>query len=190
MPNFPDAHFTLPIAKTHTLSLANTALGWIGIERYENCLRRLYFDLPTESSLMQAVRQARAADGFLADSLELRSAEEDELHGRLADFTLGVADDFLDVQIDVRHLTPFAQKVVDACRQIPLGQTRTYAELAAAAGSPQAARAVGNVMAGNRIPIIVPCHRVVGSGGSLGGYSATGGLRTKRRLLELEAAMA
>ncbi|MEX1224432.1 MAG: MGMT family protein, partial [Pirellulales bacterium] len=76
-----------------------------------------------------------------------------------------------------------------ACRRIPIGQTMSYAELAAVAGSPGAARAVGNIMAGNRVPIIVPCHRVVGSGGSLGGYSSSGGLRTKRRLLSLEASL-
>ena len=73
------------------------------------------------------------------------------------------------------------------CRRIPYGRTMSYAELAAKAGSPNAARAVGNCMAGNRIPLIVPCHRVVCSDGRLGSYSAPGGTRMKRRLLDLES---
>jgi methylated-DNA-[protein]-cysteine S-methyltransferase len=68
------------------------------------------------------------------------------------------------------------------------GRVRTYGELAAAAGSAGAARAVGSVMAKNRHPIIVPCHRVVGSAGSLGGFSARDGINMKRRMLELEGA--
>jgi len=73
---------------------------------------------------------------------------------------------------------PFQRKVLVACRRIPVGKTRTYAELAAAVGSPKAARAVGRVMATNRpLPIIIPCHRVVGSAGGLGGFSAAGDSR-------------
>ncbi len=83
--------------------------------------------------------------------------------------------------------TPFAKRVLEACRRIPYGKTRSYAQLAAAAGAPGAARAVGRVMAGNRVPLVIPCHRVVGSGGKLGGFSAPGGLETKQRLLDLEA---
>ena len=66
------------------------------------------------------------------------------------------------------------------------GLTRTYGELAAECGSPGAARAVGSVMAKNRYPLIVPCHRVLAAGGELGGYSAPDGLKMKRRLLEME----
>jgi methylated-DNA-[protein]-cysteine S-methyltransferase len=71
-----------------------------------------------------------------------------------------------------------------ACAAIPYGEVRTYAELAGAAGSPRAVRAAGNAMARNPIPIIVPCHRVLRSGGGLGGYG--GGLDVKRWLLGLE----
>jgi methylated-DNA-[protein]-cysteine S-methyltransferase len=66
----------------------------------------------------------------------------------------------------------------------------TYGDLAAAIGSPGAARAVGSVMARNCFPLIVPCHRVLGAGGSLGGYSAPDGLRMKRRLLAMEGQQA
>ena len=88
--------------------------------------------------------------------------------------------------VELDHLAPFARRVVELCRRIPYGQTLTYGELAAQAGSPRAARAVGNVMRTNRCPLVVPCHRVVPSGSGLGGYSAPGGVRAKLRLLELE----
>ena len=71
---------------------------------------------------------------------------------------------------------------------MPRGETVSYAELAGRAGSPNAARAVGGVMAGNRVPLLVPCHRVVGAGGRLGGFSAPTGVELKKRLLALEAA--
>ena len=76
--------------------------------------------------------------------------------------------------------------MVMECRKIPYGKTLSYGQLAAKAGRPGAARAVGNHMAGNRTPIIVPCHRVLPSGGGLGGFSAAGGVALKRRLLEME----
>jgi methylated-DNA-[protein]-cysteine S-methyltransferase len=101
-------------------------------------------------------------------------------------FAAGEAVDFCDVCIDVEHLTPFARRVVADCRNIPRGESRTYGNLAAECGSPGAARAVGSVMAKNRCPIVVPCHRVVGAAGSLGGYSAPEGLSMKRRLLAME----
>ena len=106
---------------------------------------------------------------------------------RLQAYAAGVAEDFSDVVIDMDSVTPFQRRVVQACRAIPYGETRTYGELAAAVGVPQAARAVGNVMAANRTPLIVPCHRVITSSGVLGRYSAGEGTRTKLRLIETEA---
>ena len=105
---------------------------------------------------------------------------------RVQAYAGGEPDDFTDIEIEASDLSQFQQRVLRLCRRIPPGETITYAELAARAGSPAAARAVGNAMAQNRIPLVVPCHRVVGSGGSLGGYSAPGGLATKRRLLAME----
>jgi methylated-DNA-[protein]-cysteine S-methyltransferase len=96
---------------------------------------------------------------------------------------------FDDVPVNLADLSPFQSKIVRACRKIGRGRMRTYGDLAAAAGSPGAARAAGSVMAKNRLPIIIPCHRVVGSGGSLGGFSAPTGLDLKRRMLALEGAL-
>jgi methylated-DNA-[protein]-cysteine S-methyltransferase len=110
-----------------------------------------------------------------------------EVLDRLARFTAGEVVAFQDVPIAMGHLSLFQRRVVKACRAIPAGERRTYGQLATAAGSAGAARAVGQVMASNRVPLIVPCHRVVAAGGRLGGFSAPNGLAMKRRLLELEA---
>jgi methylated-DNA-[protein]-cysteine S-methyltransferase len=88
------------------------------------------------------------------------------------------------VTIDLSGVPPFHRKVLAAARRIPYGRTVTYGELARRAGSPRAARAAGQAMAHNPVPLIVPCHRVVASGG-LGGFG--GGLALKRLLLALEA---
>ena len=81
--------------------------------------------------------------------------------------------------------TEFTRRVYEVVRSIPAGETLTYAEVARGAGHPGAARAVGSVMANNRHPLFIPCHRVVASGG-LGGFSGPGGLAQKRQLLALE----
>ena len=81
--------------------------------------------------------------------------------------------------------TPFQRRVWEALRRIPYGATATYGEIARAVGSPGAVRAVGAACARNPVPIIVPCHRVIGADGTLTGYA--GGLERKRALLELES---
>jgi O-6-methylguanine DNA methyltransferase len=87
--------------------------------------------------------------------------------------------------LDLAAGTPFQQKVWAALREIPAGQTESYGRLAAALGAPKAARAVGSACAANPIPLLIPCHRVLPSGGGLGGFS--GGLHWKRLLLAREA---
>ncbi len=90
------------------------------------------------------------------------------------------------VPIDWGEISAFRRRVLEACRKIPFGATATYADLARAAGSPGAARAVGSTMATNPLPLIVPCHRVLRSDGSLGGFSSPQGPSQKTRLLRLE----
>jgi methylated-DNA-[protein]-cysteine S-methyltransferase len=108
---------------------------------------------------------------------------------RLQKFAAGEPDDFSGIELDLSHLTDFQRRVVNACRRIKAGRSCSYAELAAKAGSPRAARAVGNVMRGNRYPLIVPCHRVIAASGKLGGFTSPQGLAMKQKLLEREAAM-
>ncbi|MGI8981273.1 MAG: methylated-DNA--[protein]-cysteine S-methyltransferase [Pirellulaceae bacterium] len=110
-----------------------------------------------------------------------------ELIQRLQSYAAGDKSvTFGDVPLELSHLSVFQKKVVDRCRRIRVGGTRTYGELAGLAGFPGAARAVGSVMSRNRFPIVVPCHRVVGSAGSLGGFSAPQGISLKARMLALE----
>jgi methylated-DNA-[protein]-cysteine S-methyltransferase len=89
--------------------------------------------------------------------------------------------------LDLRALPAFTVSVLRELGKVPYGQTTTYGELAARVGHPRAARAVGTVMNRNRIPIVLPCHRVVGANGSLVGYA--GGLERKTALLRLEGAL-
>ena len=92
-------------------------------------------------------------------------------------------------KIDWRsQATPFQRKVYEVLLKIPKGQVRTYAQVARAIGKPRAARAVGQALKRNRWAPMIPCHRVIASDGTLGGYSATGGLRAKRELLRREKA--
>jgi methylated-DNA-[protein]-cysteine S-methyltransferase len=106
---------------------------------------------------------------------------------RILEYAAGDPVEFRDIPLPAATGGPFQQRVLAACRDVAYGQTRTYADLALAAGSPRAARAVGNVMSANRLPLLIPCHRVVGSGGRLGGFSAPRGVALKRELLAMEA---
>ncbi|MBJ7331997.1 MAG: methylated-DNA--[protein]-cysteine S-methyltransferase [Solirubrobacteraceae bacterium] len=107
----------------------------------------------------------------------------DDTRRELDEYFTGKRHDF-DIPIDWRLTTPFARRVLQATAQIPFGDTSTYAQIAAAAGSPKGARPTGNALGSNPIPIIVPCHRVMASGGKMGGY--TGGLSRKELLLGIE----
>ncbi|MDA0660303.1 MAG: methylated-DNA--[protein]-cysteine S-methyltransferase [Planctomycetota bacterium] len=101
-------------------------------------------------------------------------------------FLSGEPTTFGHVPLDLRGLTDFQRDVTAACCGIEWGRTSTYAELAHDVGRPRAARAVGGVMRRNRLPLVVPCHRVVGAQGKLTGFSAPDGIAMKQRLLTME----
>lgn len=92
------------------------------------------------------------------------------------------------VRLDTGDMPLFRRAVLAVCEAIPYGETVTYADLAKAVGNPAAARAAGGAMAFNPLPLVIPCHRVLRSDGSLGGFSSTGGLTLKERMLQLEKA--
>ena len=96
----------------------------------------------------------------------------------------GQLRDLRDVPLDERGVDDFRRAVYAATCQAPAGETRSYGEVARSIGRPDGARDVGAALARNPIPIIVPCHRVVAANGALTGFSAPGGLQTKRRMLE------
>ncbi len=112
-------------------------------------------------------------------------ARLDAAAGELDEYFAGRRTAF-DLPLDLSLSKGFRREVLEHLRAIGYGRTETYAEVAVAAGSPRAVRAVGSACATNPLPVIVPCHRVLRSDGSLGGY--LGGLEAKRALLDLEAA--
>lgn len=169
----------------------DTELNWMAIAWHSNALQGIAFGhrarRQAELAVARPLRLSHHFGRFVGDN---QSNNPPIWVGELTDdlrrFAAGEPVDFSDVPLDVDHLTPFARSVVAACRRIPWGQVRTYGELATICGAPGAARAVGSVMAKNRFPLVVPCHRVLAAGGALGGYSAPDGLRMKRRLLAME----
>jgi methylated-DNA-[protein]-cysteine S-methyltransferase len=109
----------------------------------------------------------------------------DPLRRELDEYFTGHRRSF-ELELDWSLIGPFARRVLTATAAIPFGGVQSYAEVAAEAGSPRGFRAAGQALGSNPIPIVIPCHRVLRSGGSLGGYG--GGLERKRWLLELEGA--
>lgn len=112
----------------------------------------------------------RRDEPFKETKLQLRAY----FAGQRQDFNLSLAPD----------VTAFQGRVLAALQEIPYGQTRSYQDIATAIGNPRAVRAVGGANGSNPLPIVIPCHRVIGSGGALTGFG--GGLETKRFLLDLE----
>lgn len=116
------------------------------------------------------------------------SAEAREVLGRVAAHLRTGREDLASIPVDLSGLAPFQRQVLEALRGVRAGTTVTYGGLARLVGNPAASRAVGAAMARNPIPIVVPCHRVVGSNGQVTSYSGEGGWDTKRRLLQIEGA--
>lgn len=108
--------------------------------------------------------------------------------GAMTALLAGEPSDLREIALDERPLDDFRRRVYAATRAVGPGQTATYGEIARAIGAPGAARAVGAALGQNPYPIVVPCHRVLAADGSLHGFSAAGGIRTKRRMLEIEGA--
>jgi len=153
-------------------------LGWVAVGAVAERIARCTLPLPDRSAALAALGPGGLV--VVSDGDELLSLVGDLLQsyfaGRPTTFDLPMALD--------QH-PHFTRHVLETCAAIPYGATVTYGEVARNCGQPAAARAVGQVMARNPIPIIIPCHRVVGSGGRLTGFG--GGLGLKAELLRLEA---
>lgn len=166
------------------ISVFPSELGWMAVvetQRGVSCLT-LAHESPAAALAAAGVTGLNAV-GAAADEIDSTGP----LVKRLQAFAKGRFDDFRDVPLDLGRQTDFQRRVIMACRAIGPGQTCSYGELAEKAGASRAARAVGSVMAANRIALLVPCHRVLGAGGKLGGYSMRPGLPLKRALLDLES---
>jgi methylated-DNA-[protein]-cysteine S-methyltransferase len=184
VPSTLDERFRAAAAATGLLDLAydvldDTPVGPLLVGVTDRGLARISFDSEPERQLEQLAR--------LYGPRVLRSAKPvDRVRRELDEYFEGRRRDF-DLELDLRVAPEFHRRVLDELARVGYGHTTTYGALAAQSGNPRAARAVGTVMNRNPIPIVLPCHRVVGSNGSLTGYG--GGLDRKEWLLRLEGAI-
>lgn len=125
--------------------------------------------------------------GFHNTAPEFKSSRLTEYaSGLLQKYFSGEPIDFKDIPVDFTGIPPFRCKALNAIRRIRYGTVRSYGQIAAECGSPRAARAVGGAMASNPVPVIIPCHRIIGNNGRLTGFSAPGGETVKMMLLKME----
>lgn len=153
--------------------------GWIGLIGSDRGLCRLSLK-PTPEELLEDLGDDLT--GTILDDTAFARAQ-----ACLERYFQGEVNALAEIPLDLSDAPPFYSAAWEACRRIPAGETRSYSWLAAEAGRPNAARAAGQAMAKNRLALIIPCHRVIGSGGDLHGYGA-GGVAVKARLLQLEQA--
>jgi len=153
-----------------------TASGWVGIASSPDGLLALTLPEPTQERALKPLLERWGEEQGYDDVL-------DGLKTKLRQYFDGQRVLF-DEPLDLSGGTAFQRRAWLAVRDIPYGETRSYGQIARQVGSPGAARAVGRAMATNPVPIVVPCHRVIGSDGDLRGFG--GGLDLKRRLLEME----
>ena len=159
--------------------LVDTPLGTLLVAASRAGLCRISYDPEPERELE---RLAQALGTRV-----LRSPKPvDEVRRQLDEYFDRRRHDF-ELNVDLKLTSPFSTRVLEELARVPYGETTTYGELAARAARPRAARAVGTVMNRNPIPIVLPCHRVVGANGSLTGYG--GGIERKEALLRLEGAL-
>lgn len=165
-------------------SLFPTELGWFALIGEGDVVHRLSIGHADEAAAWEATV---AGEAFEDCDEPARCDWHPELRRRLEAFARGEESDFSDVTVAARGGSTFQQKVVAETRALGFGETTTYGELARRAGSPNAARAVGRVMATNRVPIVIPCHRVLAANGALGGFSAPTGTDLKSEMLSRES---
>jgi methylated-DNA-[protein]-cysteine S-methyltransferase len=161
------------------LTTFHTRIGWIGVAYSERGIVALHLPRGSRDESLANLRR-EFSDATLVDQAP------DEIAREMTEYAEGQRRKF-DLKLDWSALKPFQRAVLQAANTIPFGETRTYGWVAKQIGKPKASRAVGRALATNPIPIILPCHRVLGSDGGLHGYA--GGLPMKAKLLRLEGAV-
>ena len=161
-----------------TYTVLETTWGWIGVVEGSRGVKKVVLLVPEQHELVERVRQEfPGAVRTPAGSKRVEKEFKDYFAGEAVSFT---------AQLDWTGHSPFEVAVWRAAKTIPRGSTKTYRWLSNQIKRPKAQRAVGGALGKNPFPLIIPCHRVVRSDRSLGGFSAPGGTAVKRRLLELE----
>lgn len=158
-----------------TASIAWSERGVVGVQ------------LPDPDTTATAVR-ARLRRQFPGASEASPSPQLRQAIDAMTALLDGEPRDLTDVCLDMTNVPPFDRQVYEVARGIPPGKTLTYGQIASALGDVHLARDVGQALAHNPFPLVVPCHRVLAAGGRLGGFSARGGVTTKQRLLSIEQA--
>lgn len=164
------------------LTCFHTRMGWVALLADDHALLGMTLPRATRRVALDELRAEFHCQPPRGENAITRHAQK-----KLERYFRGERVSFDEIPIDGSKATDFQQRVWRLTRAIPYGVTRTYDALARAVGRPYAARAVGQCMARNPLPIIIPCHRVVGSAGDLRGFG--GGLAMKRALLEMEGAL-
>lgn len=172
-----------PVKQTSSVefSVFATACGWMGLVGHDAIVRQLRLGYASPDELRQDLRESMPTEPLAGEA-----DWHPQLREKLQAYAAGQKVSFAAVRCELPPQTEFQRLVMQYVRKIPHGRVMSYGEVAAAVGFPGAARAVGTVMSTNRIPIIIPCHRVVAAGGKLGGYSAPRGTELKQWLLNLE----
>jgi methylated-DNA-[protein]-cysteine S-methyltransferase len=159
------------------VTVFETCLGWTGIAVTDKGLAALALPKPDRSEVEARMRREHAGAEWVEPPVLKRYVSQ------ITDYMSGERDAF-DLPLDIPGSTSFQRDVWETLLRIPRGETRSYTWVAEQVGRPRAVRAVGQAVGANPIPLIVPCHRVLRSDGSLGGFG--GGLELKQKLLELE----
>ena len=167
-------------------TLFDTAIGTCGIAWTESGIAVL--QLPEATQARTQARMLRRFGSASASSAETPPPAVEAAIDAMVALLEGRPVDLGFVDLDETGIPEFHRRVYAVTRAIAPGTTLTYGEVAVRVGDPGAARAVGQALGANPFAIIVPCHRVVAAGGAMGGFSAGGGARTKRRMLEIERA--
>jgi len=164
-------------------ALFDTAIGRCGIAWGERGVAGIQLPEAGEEETRVRMLHRFPAAGEATPPPEVQDAIED-----IVALLRGEASDLSTVALDMDGVPEFHRRVYDAARTIPPGETLSYGDIARRVGAPGAARAVGQALGRNPFPIVVPCHRVLAAGGKIGGFSAQGGVATKRRMLAIESA--
>ena len=163
-------------------TLFETAIGRCGVAWSDRGLVGVQLPEAGEAETRARMLQRFPAAAEIAPPHKVQRAIDD-----IVTLLCGEPSDLSATELDMEDVAPFHRRVYEVARAIPPGKTLAYGDVAARAGAPGAARAVGQALGRNPFPIIVPCHRVVAAGGKIGGFSAHGGSATKRRMLAIEA---
>ena len=169
---------------TVAYTLFKTPIGYCGLVWNRSGLVAVQLPEASAGATAQRIRVRFAGAGRRLPPRPVRRAR-----GAILRLLRDGEDELATIALDLSRCSPFFRRVYELTRAIPAGETVSYGELAARAGEPRAARAVGQAMARNPFPLIVPCHRVTAAHGGDGGFSAFGGVGTKHRLLRIEGAI-